>query len=153
MNSSDPQLRNNAANSVLWAAIENTGVRATTLAVFMFLTRLLDHEAFGIIALASVYIAFVEIVVRVGITEVIIQKTDLTDLHKDTAYWSTAVLGLLAFLGTLCSRPVCGKAWSDAQMKEILYWLALGIIPTSLSRVQEGLLMRDFAIETLPSAG
>ena len=124
MNSSDPQLRNNAANSVLWATIENTGVRATTLAVFLVLTRLLDHKAFGLIALASVYIAFIEIVVRVGITEVIIQKKDLTDLHKDTAYWTTSILGILALIASLCLAPIAANFSNDLQLKDILYWLA-----------------------------
>lgn len=134
---------------VVWASIETIGARLISFVSFLVLARLLSQEEFGLIALAMVYISFLHLVVRVGITEAIVQRDELSDLHKDTAFWATLILGLLALLASIGLAPLAAK-WSDsAELENIVYWLAIGIIPISLSRVQAGLLLRDLHFRSL----
>jgi polysaccharide transporter, PST family len=142
-------LRKKAVTGVLWTSAETVGVRLVNLASFLVLARILAKEDLGLVALASVYIAFVELVVRVGVTEVIVQRDKLSDLHKDTAYWATAILGIIAIVASILIAPIAAS-WSDEyELEAIIYWLAIGIVPVSLSRVQQGLLMRNMDFRTL----
>lgn len=134
---------------VRWGAIENVGVRAITLATFLALARLLDKEAFGVVALGLAYVAFIELVVRIGLTEVIIQKNNLTDLHLDTAFWLSVALGLFALGTTIAVAPLIAMLSDADDLESVVRWLALGILPLSLTRVQEGLLTRNMRFKGL----
>ncbi len=132
---------------------ETVGVRLVQFASFLILARILSREDFGLVALASVYVAFLQLVVRMGITDVIVQREDLSDLHKDTAYWATVILGAAAIVLSIFLAPLAA-AWSGEEaLKPIIYCLAIGIIPLSLSRVQQGLLMRDLSFRSLAISG
>lgn len=142
-------IKKSASKGVFWSLAENVGMRGITFLAFLVLARLLDKESFGLVALASVYVAFLEIVVRVGVTEVIVQRKTLTELDKNTAFWVAFGLGAFALLLSLLIAPLA-SSWSGApELEEVLYWLALGIIPLSLTRVQEGIMMRDMRFKGL----
>ncbi len=53
-------LRQKAVKSVVWTAIESWGRQAVSLVVFFVLARLLSPETFGLIALAYIFIEFVQ---------------------------------------------------------------------------------------------
>jgi PST family polysaccharide transporter len=142
-------MRKKAFTSVIWASVETAGVRLINLLSFLVLARILAKEDFGVLALASVYIAFLELVVRAGITDVIVQHDDLSELHKDTAFWSTAILGVMAMVGSTMLAPVAASWSGEVIIEPVVNWLALGIIPLSLSRVQQGLLMRELDYRSL----
>ena len=124
-------IKKHAVKGVRWGAIENIGVRLLTLLSFLVLARLLDKEAFGVVALAMAYVLFLELIVRVGFTEVIVQKKELTEIHKDTAFWASVVLGCIALILTWLLAPIAAKISDSNVMEDIIYWLALGIIPLS----------------------
>ena len=50
-----------AINGVVWSTLQNWGGRLIDLAIFVALARLIAPESFGIIALAGIFIAFMEI--------------------------------------------------------------------------------------------
>lgn len=148
-----PSIRKKVLTGVIWATAETAGVRVVQFATFLILARALSREDFGLVALASVYIAFLQLVVRMGITDAIIQREDLTDLHKDTAYWATVILGVIAILLSIVIAPLAASWSGEPELQPIIYCLAIGIIPLSLSRVQQGLLMRRLSFRSLAIRG
>ena len=116
---------------------------------FLVLARLLDKEAFGLVALAMAYILFLELFVRTAVVEVVIQRNILSDIEKNTAFWSAATLGTIALLVSLLFAPFAGKLSGEEELELILYWLSLGIIPMSLSCVQNGIMVREIRFKGL----
>ncbi|NEQ55084.1 MAG: oligosaccharide flippase family protein, partial [Leptolyngbya sp. SIO3F4] len=96
-------LENKAVKGVLWSFIEKWGGQLISTAVFFLLARLLGPEAFGVIALASVFIAFMSAFVNQGFAPAIIQRQDLENGHLDTAFWMSITSGCLLMLGTVLS--------------------------------------------------
>lgn len=72
-----------------WSYVLTSGRAVVTLVVSLVLARLLGPEAFGIIAMATVFVLFVEMFVRQGLVAAIVQRPRLTALHLDTAFWMT----------------------------------------------------------------
>ena len=89
-----------------WALGSGMIHQFSQVSVSLALAALLGPEAFGVIALASIYVLLVEFLVRQGIVQAVIQRENLEARHMDAAFWMTmataAVLGLftLAFAGT-----------------------------------------------------
>ena len=55
-----------AARSALWSAAETWGVRGVSALVFLLLARLLDADAFGVMALAGVYLMILQMLADQG---------------------------------------------------------------------------------------
>ena len=142
-------MKQKASRGVFWSLAENIGVLGINFLAFLILARLLDKAAFGLVALAMAYILFLELFVRTATVEVIIQRKDLSDIEKHTAFWTAAILGALALLISIALAPYAARFSGEAQLENILYWLSLGIIPMCLSGVQNGLMVRDIRFKGL----
>ena len=142
-------IKSKTVKGLRWSAMENIGCRLLSLAAFLVLARLLDQEAFGVVALAMAYVTFLELVVRVGFTEVIVQQQELSELDKDTAFWMSLFLGLVGLVLSWLLAPVAAGWSGNEELESILKWLAIGIIPLALTRVQHGVLARQMHFRSL----
>lgn len=78
--------------AVSWSFVLTSGRTFMTLIVSLVLARILGPEAFGLIAMANVFILFAELFVRQGLVSAIVQRPTLTAAHLDTAFWMTVML-------------------------------------------------------------
>jgi len=54
-------LRTKATKGIFWAAIQKWGNQAISFFVFLILARLLEPDTFGLVAMASVFTAFLQL--------------------------------------------------------------------------------------------
>src|SRR5271170_5621410 len=100
-------LKIQVAHGLKWQAINIVGRQLLSLVVFTTLARLLSPSAFGLVALVGVYLGIVTMFVDQGITQALIQRQDLTDEHKDTAFWFNMGCASILCLSTiLLAGPV-----------------------------------------------
>ncbi len=86
-------LRQQAIRGVLWAALQNWGSFLIGTGVLLVMVRLLSAEAFGLAALASALTFAVELVLRQGFSQALVQREKLDPAHLDTAFWVSAGVG------------------------------------------------------------
>lgn len=134
-----------------WAYVMTGGRMMTTLLVSLLLARLLGPTAFGLIAMANVYIFFIEMLVRQGLVAAIIQRPGLTRVHMDTAFWMiTAVIAVLIPISIGLS-----PFWADLNQTPDLQAVIIGLSPVlalkGLAVVQEAQMRRrlDFRVLAL----
>ena len=114
-----------AARSALWSAAESWGVRGISALVFLLLARLLDAEAFGLMALAMVYVLVIQMLADQGFASAIIQRPNLEPAHTDSAFWANAALGLVLARVTLAlAGPIAGL-YGEPRLAPVLRWLAI----------------------------
>lgn len=125
------------------------GEQAMRLLVFLVLARLLDPEAFGLVALAGVFIALITTLVDQGFKTAVIQRADLEDLHLDTAFWTNLGLSfVLTGVFVAAAEPVAALL-DEAELASVLRWLSLSLVPSALSGIQAGLLQRELEFKAL----
>ncbi len=142
-------LRQKAVKGVIWSAIQRFGNQAVSFIVFFCLARLLEPEAFGLVALASVFLAFVQIFLNQGFAEAIVQREELEPEHLDTAFWVS--LGMSIFL-TLMSLSVAGfvaEGFNQPELTPIIRWLSLGFLLSAFNSVQQAIFRRNLAFKAL----
>ena len=98
--------------------------RVAGVVSILILARLLLPEHFGIVALASTVVAFVELLSALGLDTVLIQKRDLTRDHYDTAW--TIQLGVATFCAILLALAAMPAAafFKEPRLEGIVYVLA-----------------------------
>jgi PST family polysaccharide transporter len=66
-----------AIRGIFWSAIQDCGSQIGSLIVFSVLSRLLEPKDFGLVALASVFMAFMQIFLDGGFTQALIQRQEI----------------------------------------------------------------------------
>jgi len=150
-------LREQAARGVFWTAVQRWGTSAITFINFTILARLLGPEAYGLVALASVVIAFCSVFLDEGFSTAIIQRAELEPEHLDSAFWATVGLGLLLTMGSLAAAGVVARGFHEPGIRPIFPWLCLSLPISSLAGVQDAILRRSLnfrglAIRSLAAA-
>ncbi|MBW4697148.1 MAG: lipopolysaccharide biosynthesis protein [Aphanocapsa lilacina HA4352-LM1] len=142
-------LRQKAVKGVGWSAIRNLGSQGISLGVYFVLARLLGPEAFGLVALAAIFVSFVQIFLEQGLPQAIVQRSQLEKAHLDTAFWANLAVGTL--LTALCfasSGPVA-NFFHEPRVGPVVCWLSFSLFIGSFNAVQQGILTREFAFKSL----
>ncbi len=142
-------LKDKAVKGILWSFLERWGGQLISTTVFLLLARLLGPEAFGLTALASVFISFMSAFVNQGFVPAIVQKEELTPQHLDTAFWSSLLIGSLMCVGTVLASGVIAQSFGEDALKPIIQWLAITFILIAFESVQVAILQRDFDFKKL----
>ncbi len=132
-------LRSAAIHGVFWSAAEKWGRYLISFAVFTLLARLLDPHAFGLAALAWVYISCMDGLAGQGFDTAIIQRKQLDPEHLDTAFWSHIALGAAFMLLTAALAGPIERLFGEPGLAPVLRWLSLSFLISSLNRVQVAL--------------
>ena len=132
-----------------WATALEGGRQLFTLLVGFVLARMLGPDAFGVLAMALVYIAFLEMVQRQGLIGAVIQRPNLDTNHANAAFW--LVMAASTFL-TVVSIALAGW-WADVnrtpELRGVIIALSLTLPLQGLNVVQEALLRRQMRFRDL----
>lgn len=113
------------------------------------MARLLDPRAFGVVAFASVAVAFLSIFVQQGFGQALVQVPNLEKRHLDTAFWVSIVFGcVLTFTVFALSRPLA-RLFHLPEVAPVLQVLSFGFVLTALASTQVAILQRQMAFRSL----
>lgn len=138
-----------AVRSVAWSTLDKWGTRLISLGVILFLGRILDAADFGVLALATAYTAFVAVFVDSGFSRALVQKANIGDVDRSTAFWFSAVLSTVLAISTILVAPLLASLVDMPVLGPVLQFLAIGIFLNGLSNTPAALLEREFRFKSL----
>ena len=142
-------LQKRVARGLTWTFIDTWGSQFISLLIFAILAHLLTQVDFGLVALATVFIAFAQLFIDQGLGDALIQRTTITRLQIDTAFWVAVVTGAgMTVLGIALAVPIAVLV-NEPGLAPILVVLSFNFVVTSLSSVQLALLRRDMRFKSL----
>lgn len=105
----EPTRSPGALTGVAWLLGFRILDRAAGVVSFLVLARLLLPEHFGVVALATAVIAFIEILTSLGLDTILIQVRDPTPDHYDTA-WTIQIAS-----SSICALLIAALAWPASE--------------------------------------
>jgi PST family polysaccharide transporter len=121
--------------------------------VFIVLARLLDPAAFGIVALASVFVVLLSLLVESGFGEALVQRGTVTARDLDTGFWANIAMGI-GLAGLLVgAAPLIAAPFHQPALGPVLQVLAPSLVLAGLSSVPQALLRRELAFRQLALRG
>ncbi len=142
-------LRHKAIKGVLWSGVQNWGANLITMTVIVILARSLDKTAFGLVAYSTIIIELLGIVQRQGFAQALIQRADLEPAHLDTAFWTSAIVGMLLSVVLWFGADSVASWLDQPQLRLILRWLSIVVLVDALGTTQLAILRRDLAFKSL----
>jgi O-antigen/teichoic acid export membrane protein len=125
------------------------GERGIYTIVTFVLAAILGPRDFGVIAMAMVYIGFIQMFLDQGFSLALIQRKHLQPEHLDSIFWLVmAVGGLLVALSIVLSGW-----WANVNhlpaLAAVIRWLSLTILIGALNVVQNAVLQRNMNFRAL----
>ena len=80
-----------------WNILRVLVLSVLKFAVMLVLARLIEPEYFGLIAMANIFMIFVEYFSHISVGPAIIQKKDLTKYHISAAIYIPIITGIIGF--------------------------------------------------------
>jgi len=145
-------MRRQAIQGVIWSAVQGWGTALIGMLTFLILARILDPNDFGLLALAFAYIALLEIVLRGGFGQAIIQRREVTAAHLDTAFWLNVVVGAAMAVTAVATAGTTAKAFGQPLLAGIIRWLAVTLLIGPLAATHLAILRRALDFKRLAVA-
>ena len=142
-------IKQKAVKGVVWSLIQNWGSQAVSFIVFLILARLLTPEAFGLVALANTFLAFMKIFTEQGFTKALVQRRELEPEHLDTAFWSNIIGGILLTIITIFGAEYIAAIFNQPKLTPILKCFSFLFLINSTSHVHQALLSRKLAFKVM----
>lgn len=142
-------LRDKAVKGVGWSAVQNFGSQGISLIIFLVLARLLGPEVFGLVAMANIFVMFVQVFLDQGLGQAIIQRTEFDDTHLDSAFWANLAVGALLMVVALLASGQVAALFHEPKLAPVVCGLAPIFLIRALIVVQEAVLTREFKFKSL----
>lgn len=133
--------------SLKWNSILSASSFIVSFIVGIALARILDPKDFGLLAMVSVFVSFVNLFVNAGTGSGLIQKKEINQADLSTVFWYNVTIGLLsALILIVLSNPIA-SFYNDNRLSDIVKVLALQPVISSLGIVQMNLMMRTIDLK------
>jgi len=145
-------VKNELVKGVFWTTIETIVNRGFGFIIQLFLARLLFPEDYGLVGMASVFIAFINIFNDLGMNAALVQikKEKLRPVHFDTVFWtgvawSVFLYLLMVFIGT----PLIVKFYNESKLVPIIPIICLNVLISPINMVHRAKLVKTLQFKKL----
>ncbi|TDE94046.1 hypothetical protein EXU48_11355 [Occultella glacieicola] len=132
-----------------WSYALSLGKMGISLGLAFVLAAMLGPRAFGVIAMALVFVNFIEMLQQQGLMPAIVSRKTLTDRHADTAFWIVIAVGAVCTIAGIASASWWAEVNGLPELAPVIRVLALTVPLTSTVVIHEALLRRQLAFKQL----
>ncbi len=125
-------LFNVVIKGVAWSSLSTIIRSVVSLLQVSILTDYLEKSDFGIVAIATLFIGFIQIFMDLGLSIGIIHKQDITSEQYSSLFWLNILSGGMLTLVLIGLSPLIAKIYNEPMLIQILSWLSLSIFFSSL---------------------
>ena len=140
-----------ASSGAKWNAVSMLGNLILSMAQISLLTNYLLPEDFGVVALLLVFISILTVFVSVGFSDVLIVKSEATDVQLSTMFWLNIIMGMCVYLILFLVSPLVKNFIDHSDVEIIFQVMGLSILIGSLcvqfrTLMRRNLLFKELAI-------
>ena len=147
------QLKKKATSAVIWNLSGTLLKQGVTFVISIFLARLLSPEDFGLVGMATVFIALTQSFTDFGMTSGLIQKKDPSEVQYNTVFYINIGISLvLMFLVIIFSGHIANY-YNNPQVGSIARFVSYSFVLNAINGVQLAQLTKALAnkVKTLSS--
>lgn len=129
--------------NVFWRFAERCGAKGVSLIVSIVLARLLMPEAYGTIALVTVFTSILNVFVDSGMAVSLVQKKDADELDFSTVFYFNVTICCILYLGMFFAAPYIAGFYGIADLTAIVRVLGLTIVVSGIRNIQQAYVTRN----------
>ena len=136
-------------SALAWSFAMNWGEQTVLTLLTFVLAHLLGPHDFGLVAIAGIYLAFVQLFLDQGFGPALIQRRELEDEHLDSVFWAQ----LLCSVILMAISVAMSNWWAGVNNEPLLVPVILALSTTlpiqGLTVVQVAILKRNMSFSRL----
>jgi len=144
-----PNLKNQSARGIVWTMLAKLANALISFVIFASLARLVEPDAFGLIAMAFVFTQVVGLIVNQGLGQAIVQRKEIDPLHLDAAFCWSLCFGTLAFALMWIGAGPIAQLYETPELAWVLRIMSISFFLGGLSGVPLGILERGMKYKTI----
>lgn len=129
-------LKAKVAKGAVWTLLEKLSTQAVSFVVGMILARLLTPDAYGTVALTSIFFAVADVLVDSGFGSALIQKKDADDLDFNSVFYLKMFMSVLAYIALFFAAPWIADFYKTPELKAIVRISALSFFFVAVNAIQ-----------------
>ena len=129
--------------SLLWKFAERIGAQVISLAVSIILARILAPEAYGIVALVTIFITISNVLIENGLGTALIQKKDADDLDFSSVFYCNIILSIILYIVIFFVSTYIAKFYDNLLLIPVLRIFSISVIISGLKSVQNAYVARN----------
>lgn len=127
-------LRIKTISGVKWTSVSTFFLAIVGLLKISVLARFLEAEDFGLMALVTFVLGFMNLFMDMGLTSAILHKQDISEYEYSSLYWVNVIISLILFgLINLLSLFIAGF-YDEPKLTKLIPLMAVSIIFSALGR-------------------
>jgi O-antigen/teichoic acid export membrane protein len=135
-------LRGRVVRGLLWKGGSSMARQLLRIAVTVVLARLLSPHDYGVAGMVIVFATLVEIFGDLALGAALVQRPNLTEEDRSTAFWVSTGAGLLfTFIGIALATPLAAF-YDTPAVRPLFMVMSLSFVITAVGSTQAALLMR-----------
>lgn len=129
-------------SNLIWRFAERIGAKGVGLVVSIVLARILNPDAYGKVALMSVFLSIFGVFVDSGLGNSLIQKKDADDDDFTTVFWFNIVWCSILYCILFFCAPFIGKFYADKSIIALIRIAGITILVSGVKNVQQAYVSR-----------
>lgn len=140
-------LKEKTASSLKWNTFATVATMLIGILQVAILTRLLEKSDFGLIAIATMVIAFTDIFAELGIASALIHKQNISDREYSSVYWLNIAMSVVICAITMLGAPLVASFYNQPELTSIVRLLSLKIVFTAFGKIFQAIKTKNLEFE------
>lgn len=141
-------------SNLVWRFGERCGAQGIAFIVSVVLARILDPDAYGTIALITVFTTILQVFVDSGLGNALIQKKDADDLDFSTVFFTNITVCTILYIFICLLAPLISLFYHQSELTPYIRVLGLTVLISGIKNVQQAyvsrhMLFKKFFFSTL----
>lgn len=148
-----PHLGKRATKAFAWILSRNLFTRGLSFISFAILARLLTSTAYGIAALANVFLVLLLLVTSAGLAQALVQRETIDEVDLDSAFWMSTTTGaVLTLILGFAAWPL-SSALGQPGLRPVLQAMSVCLLFAGVASTSQAILQRRLAFGVLAKNG
>lgn len=130
-------------SNLIWRFAERSGAQGVSFIVSIVLARFLAPEAYGTVALVTVFTTILQVFVDSGLGTALIQKKDADDLDFSTVFYFNFLLCIILYIGMFIAAPFIANFYHMQDLTPLIRVISFTLIISGIKNVQQAYVSRN----------
>ncbi|WP_458628875.1 MOP flippase family protein [Winogradskyella sp. PC D3.3] len=127
-------VKKKAIAGVKWTTLSTIVIAITSIVKLSVLTRYLDKEDFGLMALVTVVLGFMSLFMDMGITTSILHVQNIKKKEYASLYWLNFLFSIVLFLLIALSAPIIANFYNEPELVPLLQLMGVSLLISAFGR-------------------
>ena len=143
MRDTETSFKHKIAGSLIWKFLERGSVQIVQFVVSIVIARLVTPEAYGSIALLTVFTTLATVFVQSGLSTALIQKKDVSEEDFSSVFFFSLVMAAVVYCILFFSAPIIASFYEQTGLVKLLRIMSLTLFPGALNSLQIAALVKS----------